>query len=68
MTTHALARHLLAGPDVLVTTNGYEGGYHEVDHLDAPAPLRLDVHRQKYYGPHEYSPGSGRTTTAVNIR
>ena len=51
MTTHELARRLLAGPDVLVNTKGYEGGYHEVTDVDASATLRLDVHHAR--GPYE---------------
>ena len=39
-------------PEMRVIVKGYEGGYHD---LSAPevTPIRLNVHREWYYGPHE---------------
>ena len=58
-------------PEMRVIIHGYEGGYHDVDHLE-DTPIRLNVHDQWYYGPHDdadYMLGdqSGQTETAVLI-
>lgn len=54
MTTHELAHKLLEGPDLLVTRNGYEGGVHEITTIQEPKKIKLNVHDEWYYGPHEY--------------
>jgi hypothetical protein len=57
MTTHQLAQVLLAGPDIMVTRHGYEGGVHEITQVAPPCPIHLDVNEYDYYGPHEYCEG-----------
>jgi hypothetical protein len=56
MTAHELARLLLAGPDVLVVLDGYEGGLTEAR---PPRPIRiaLNVHDRRYAGPHDHPDG-----------
>ena len=54
MTTHQLATRLLAGPDCMVTINGYEDGVDEITHIIPVARLTRDAHDERYYGKHEY--------------
>ena len=54
MTAHELAIVLLAGPDLMVTVRGYEGGVDEVAVVHAPCPIHLGHNSQSYYGAHEY--------------
>lgn len=41
-------------PDVLVVVEGYEGGFADVNEVKV-VPLKIDVHKEWYYGPHELS-------------
>ena len=54
MTAHELARQLLAGPDLMVTRRGYEGGVSEVTEIMPPQLIHLDHNTAWYYGKHEY--------------
>lgn len=54
MTSHELAKILLAGPDHMVTVRGYEGGVNEITTVCPPQLLRLHVNNEWYYGKHEY--------------
>ena len=54
MTTHELARKLLAGEDVMATVSGYEGGVNEIGTVSDPSPILLNVNTAWYYGDHEY--------------
>lgn len=54
MTSHELARKLLAGPDLMVTVRGYEGGVDEVQFILKSEPINLNVNEEWYYGKHEY--------------
>ena len=40
-------------PDLVVLTNGYEGGYREVFFNDHVIEFLKDVNIEWYYGPHE---------------
>jgi len=55
MTSHELAHKLLAMDDVMVTRHGYEGGTIEISGICEPEELCRDVHKEWYYGPHEYT-------------
>ena len=39
-------------PELMVVTNGYEGGANEVDEIRV-VDLALNVHKEWYYGDHE---------------
>lgn len=54
MTSHELARKLLAMPDLAVTVRGYKGGVDIIDFISEPATLVLNVNEEWYYGKHEY--------------
>lgn len=54
MTSHELAHQLLAGPDLLVTVRGYEGGVDEITLVKEAKPLLLNINSAWYYGKHEY--------------
>lgn len=54
MTSHELARILLAGPDHMVTVRGYEGGVNELTTVMEPRVLQLHANHEWYYGRHEY--------------
>jgi hypothetical protein len=56
MTAHELARKLLAGPDLMVTVRGYEGGVNEITKVYEPDNLMLNYYESDawYYGRHEY--------------
>lgn len=38
--------------DAMVIGSGYEGGYVELDEVDA-VTIAMDIHDEWYYGPHE---------------
>jgi hypothetical protein len=40
-------------PDLVVLTDGYEGGYREVGFSDYVREFNKDVYSEWYYGPHE---------------
>ena len=40
-------------PDIHVFTQGYEGGYHDIDEDYDVLEIALDVHSDWWYGPHE---------------
>ena len=40
-------------PEAHVMTNGYEGGYRDVNYEGGLMEIALNVHTQWYYGPHE---------------
>jgi hypothetical protein len=40
-------------PETHVMTNGYEGGYRDVNYEGGLMEMALNVHTQWYYGPHE---------------
>jgi hypothetical protein len=44
---------LTVDPDLVVLTNGYEGGYREVVFSDYVREFNRDVYTDWYYGPHE---------------
>lgn len=53
MTTHELARQLLAGPDVMATVRGYEGGVNEINAIE-PCMIVLNEHLyHPCYGKHD---------------
>jgi hypothetical protein len=52
MTTHELAKKLLELPDVMVLTDGYEGGVDEITKI-TPTKIKLNVHDEWYYGNHD---------------
>ena len=56
MTAHELARKLLAGPDVMVTVRGYEGGVNEIKFVQEPQKLALNANDENdhWYGRHTY--------------
>lgn len=57
MTIHELAKLLLAGPDVMVTVDGYEGGNTELKKVEPVNKLHLDVYKDEdwWMGEHSYS-------------
>ena len=54
MTSHELAKILLAGPDLMVTVRGYEGGVDEINKVWEPEILKLNVNHEGWMGDHEY--------------
>ena len=56
MTAHELAKMLLNGPDLMVTTRAYEGGVNEIESVGKPTAIHLKSHSdsQWFYGKHEY--------------
>lgn len=70
MTVKELIAKLQALPnqDQLVTVNGYEGGYTDVDEIET-IRLRLNVNTSWYYGPHEsmWTDEDGEHVLAYNI-
>lgn len=54
MKAHELAKLLLAGPDLMVTVRGYEGGVDEITSVSPPECIKLNEHDAWYYGKHEY--------------
>jgi hypothetical protein len=55
MTAHELARQLLAGPDLMVTRRGYEGGVEEITDVMEPTALALDLYvGREWVGRHNY--------------
>lgn len=70
MTAHELARRLLAGPDLMVTVRGYEGGENEIERVSPPANLLLDYWESPFiFGQHEYGEPDNehRSVSAISI-
>lgn len=54
MLVRELIEKLQACPqDLRVITNGYEGGFVDIDTVGEPRTIALNVNKEWYYGPHE---------------
>jgi hypothetical protein len=52
--------------DARVIVNGYEGGYEDVTGVNA-IPIKLNVHTEDYYGPHDDPVRGDADETAILI-
>jgi hypothetical protein len=52
--------------DARVIVNGYEGGYEDVTGVNA-IPIKLNVHTEDYYGPHDDPERGDADETAILI-
>lgn len=53
-------------PDAHVIVPGYEGGYEDVTDIE-PTKIKLNVHDEWYYGPHDDAKGDGNDADETAI-
>ena len=62
VTVEQLIKRLQTLPKKMgVVTNGYEGGYRDVEHSNHFVSLKRDVNDAWYFGPHDEETQSGNT-------
>jgi hypothetical protein len=65
MKAHELARRLLAGPNIRVVVEGYDGGADDLNHIEV-VRLRLNHGKASYNGQHGLDPDARAQAVMLN--